>query len=148
MTGLAVGLRRVGLAALLVAAIAAGACSRAESGAAGRGGAQDRATTGRQTAEVEAPGPDRTPDVIERPEGEPPIATSPQIMLRRDGVRALQMALVERGYRVPLNGRFEQQTRLALLAFQSDEGLAETSMPDLATLERLGLDAQRMYEDL
>lgn len=87
------------------------------------------------------------PAVLERPGG-PPVAASPNTMLQSGGVRSLQRALRARGYEAPVSGAFDARTREALLKFQRAEGLAPTSMPDMLTLEALGLNAEELYGDL
>jgi N-acetylmuramoyl-L-alanine amidase len=62
-------------------------------------------------------------------------------------VRRVQRALRQRGFEVPVNGVFDAATQEALLRFQRQAGLAPTSLPDLATLNRLGLDARSLYRD-
>jgi peptidoglycan hydrolase-like protein with peptidoglycan-binding domain len=90
---------------------------------------------------------DEKAEVVKRPEGLPPIASAPDGLLDAAEVRRLQQALASRGLEVPATGRIDQKTQDALLAFQKREGLAQTSLPNLITLERLGLDARAFYRD-
>jgi len=98
--------------------------------------------------ERKAPTAPGEPTAFARPPDKPPGAASPQTLLQADGVRQLQGALRARGYRVPESGVYGQETEGALLAFQRREGLAPTSMPDLETLRRLGLEAKSLYGQL
>jgi len=96
--------------------------------------------------EVQQP-PER-PTVVSRGRGKPAVASSPRALLRKDGVRQLQQALRARGFRVPLDGNYDRETQRAVLSFQRQHKLAATSMPDLETLDELGLDAERLYRKL
>lgn len=58
--------------------------------------------------------------------------------LYRETIRRMQSALTRLGlYKGEVDGRFTDQTRSALLAFQSDLGFETTGFPDQATLWRL-----------
>lgn len=80
------------------------------------------------------------------PEGSPlELAPAPQALFEASGVRSVQRALAERGIETPVTGRYDTGTQASMLAFQRREGLAPTGMPDLASLDRLGLDAEELY---
>ena len=87
------------------------------------------------------------PDALS-PHAGPPIQASPKAILEREGVRTLQRRLAQKGFTVPQHGRLDAETRRALAAYQTREGLAATGLPDLQTLKRLGLDAKALYGEL
>jgi peptidoglycan hydrolase-like protein with peptidoglycan-binding domain len=77
-------------------------------------------------------------------QGERPVAARPQQLLRTGGVSQLQSALAARGYVTPRNGTLDDRTSQAIEKFQRDHDLAPTGKPDLATLDKLGLDPARV----
>ncbi len=86
------------------------------------------------------------PDAEISPEGSPlELAPAPQPLFEASGVRRVQSALAARGIETPATGRYDGRTQQSMLEFQRREGLAATGMPDLLTLERLGLDAKELY---
>jgi peptidoglycan hydrolase-like protein with peptidoglycan-binding domain len=73
------------------------------------------------------------------------LAPAPQALFEAAGVRAVQSALAAQGLETPATGRYDTGTQASMLEFQRREGLAATGMPDLLSLERLGLDAKELY---
>lgn len=52
----------------------------------------------------------------------------------------IQLALNSRGYcNCTVDGKFNQKTQLAVKAFQKDNGLRVTGLPDTETLNKLGV---------
>lgn len=99
-------------------------------------------------AEVVPRGPVTIGLTVQQPSPKPNVAATPQALMQPGGVRSLQRALNAQGYALTVDGRFDNETRQALLSFQRREGLAPTSLPDLATCEALGLDPQQVYQAL
>jgi peptidoglycan hydrolase-like protein with peptidoglycan-binding domain len=60
-------------------------------------------------------------------------------------IRTVQRELRLRGFRVEANGVWDETTRDALAQYQSSRGLRPTGQPDLATLWKLGVDPDPMY---
>lgn len=61
-----------------------------------------------------------------------------QAQLYRETVQRMQVKLTELGlYKGPVDGRYTEATQSAIIAFQSDQSLAETGFPDQTTLWRL-----------
>ncbi len=59
-------------------------------------------------------------------------------VLYRETIRRIQAELARRGlYNAPIDGRFTDATKSALIAFQSDSKLETTGFPDQTTLWRL-----------
>jgi hypothetical protein len=76
--------------------------------------------------------------------GDSPITTLTMNNLQKgdfgEGVRQLQQRLNELGfYSGSINGHFDEQTELAVKAFQDSEGLAADGIAGLSTLKQLGL---------
>jgi peptidoglycan hydrolase-like protein with peptidoglycan-binding domain len=64
----------------------------------------------------------------------------------RDGaIEFIQSALQKKGYTVHITGKLDDATTTALLAFQKEENLARTGLPDHETLRRLGLEPEALY---
>lgn len=55
----------------------------------------------------------------------------------RKGVWALQDLLIQKGYQMPHDGNFWEETHLALKAFQTKSGLPPTGIADIKTLTQL-----------
>jgi len=80
------------------------------------------------------------------PPGSPlELAPAPQALFEAAGVRAVQRALAGRGIELQVTGRYDAGTQRAMLELQRREGLAQTGMPDLESLRRLGLDPAELY---
>lgn len=114
---------------LLLAAALLPACSKA----------RQQAQPGETEPKTEAP------TALERPPSKPPVAAEPEDIVSEQQVQTLQRQLVELGYEVPRSGKLDEPTRQALRRFQKNHGLAETGMPDLATLRLLGLEPYTVY---
>lgn len=74
-----------------------------------------------------------------------PVGPSPSSVLQKGAEKQIQQALREKGYSVPESGRIDAATRKALTKFQKDQKLAATGLPDLRTLQLLGLDPTKLY---
>ncbi len=94
--------------------------------------------------QVEKPPPE-APVQLESEAGVP-VAATPEGIVPPEALERLQEALWERGFAVAITGELDLATEAALRRFQRSAGLAETGLPNLETLERLGLDAQEIYE--
>jgi hypothetical protein len=70
-----------------------------------------------------------------------PVGTTPQSILRADGLRKMQGKLG-----VSQNGQLDDATRGALEHFQRRHHLAATGLPDLATVEELGLNTNDVFQ--
>jgi len=85
----------------------------------------------------------------EAPRGETkatrPVRTTPHAMLDAVSMRRVQRALTERGFPVDETGQLDEATERALRGFQSREKMAKTGLPDYDTLDKLGLDARKIY---
>ncbi|WP_142848514.1 peptidoglycan-binding protein [Telmatospirillum sp. J64-1] len=66
--------------------------------------------------------------------------------LDREVVAMVEERLQQRGHNVPVNGVLDDQTRNAVLNFQSNEGLRPTGQVDLSTLDALGIQVQAVGE--
>ncbi len=95
-------------------------------------------------AERVAPPTAGTSTTVQKP-GSPPVAASPEGILTREGVLQIQRALGAHGLGVELTGVLDDATVAALSTFQRQQGLAETGMPSMETLRKLGLDADAIY---
>jgi Putative peptidoglycan binding domain len=70
-----------------------------------------------------------------------PVGTTPQSILRADGLRKMQNKL-----KVRESGELDDKTREALVAFQRRHHLAATGLPDLETVETLGLNTNDVFQ--
>ena len=70
-----------------------------------------------------------------------PVGTTPQSILRADGLRKMQDKLG-----VKETGQLDDATRAALERFQRRHHLAATGLPDLATVDQLGLDTDKIFQ--
>ena len=84
--------------------------------------------------------PEEPAEAPESPPEAPESASAPAFGDRGPEVRAVQDALVERGFRLDRNGIFDAKTAAALRSFQSVEGLAVSGEIDSATAEALAAD--------
>ena len=83
--------------------------------------------------------------------GEIPVATGSAALIEPGGVVLVQHRLVERGYLSPSalrEGRLGSSTRAALRRFQAAEGLPATGVPTYLTVERLGLEPERVFRSV
>lgn len=62
-------------------------------------------------------------------------------------IEDVQQALKSRGYKLDVSARYDRETEDAVRAFQREQELAATGMPDAATLRKLELDPLAIYED-
>jgi hypothetical protein len=71
----------------------------------------------------------------------PPLATSPAGLLKPDAMAAIQKKLVARGQLSAdqESGKLDEPTQRALRAFQRDNHLPATGMPDDLTVQKLGI---------
>jgi peptidoglycan hydrolase-like protein with peptidoglycan-binding domain len=79
--------------------------------------------------------------------GAPPLATSPAGLLKPEAVEAIQGKLASRGAlaKDDRSGKLDDPTRKALRAFQRDNNLPATGMPDDLTVKKLGLDPGQIF---
>lgn len=79
--------------------------------------------------------------------GAPPLATSPAGLLKPEAVEAIQGKLASRGElgRDDRSGKLDDPTRKALRAFQRENNLPATGMPDDLTVKKLGLDPGQIF---
>ena len=70
-----------------------------------------------------------------------PVGTTPQSILRADGLRKMQNKLG-----VKESGQLDDATRAALERFQRRNQLAATGLPDLETVDKLGLDTDKVFQ--
>jgi hypothetical protein len=80
--------------------------------------------------------------------GRPELSTTPAGLMKPGAVEKIQDALRGRGLlQEPTNGRLDDATTHALMAFQKTEELARTGAPDRETLRHLGLKPKEIYKD-
>lgn len=77
----------------------------------------------------------------------PPLPASPQGMLREGAAGDLQDKLIERGYldKSLRSGSLDGDTVKALRAFQRDNGMPATGVPDDLTVTKLGLSPKDLF---
>jgi peptidoglycan hydrolase-like protein with peptidoglycan-binding domain len=86
-----------------------------------------------------------TPPKEPQVSSERPVRTTPGGMLDPKSMREIQSALARHGVKAPSNGQLDEETQAGLRAFQRQEHIAATGMPDFDTLRRLGLDPKKIY---
>jgi hypothetical protein len=64
--------------------------------------------------------------------------------LSQEQIRLVQRALVEKGYPTDVNGRFDEETRSSLMAFQRSQAIPVSGTLDSKTVEALGFDASQV----
>ncbi len=79
--------------------------------------------------------------------GRPELAVSPAGLMKPEGARLIQQALVKRGY-LPAShdtNELDKETSGALRKFQGDLDLARTGAPDRETVRKLGLSVDEVF---
>jgi len=72
-----------------------------------------------------------------------------RLHLEPDRVQEIQQALAREGYlHGELNGRWDEQTRAAMLRYQTDHGFSPTGLPDAKSLMKLGLGPHPLPSEL
>lgn len=77
----------------------------------------------------------------------PPLATSPAGLLKPNAIEAIQGELKSRGH-LPMDhhpGSLDGPTRQGLQAFQKENNLPATGMPDDLTVQKLGLKVEQIF---
>jgi hypothetical protein len=74
-----------------------------------------------------------------------PVGPTPSSVLQKGAAKKIQRALDQKGYSVHQSGHIDGDTRKALEKFQRDQKMAATGIPDLKTLELLGLEPTDIY---
>jgi peptidoglycan hydrolase-like protein with peptidoglycan-binding domain len=78
--------------------------------------------------------------------GRPTVPSAPEGLLAPGAVADIQVALAGRGFlKAHAKGELDTPTSEALRKFQQTQDLAATGFPDRETLEKLGLDPQKLY---
>lgn len=79
--------------------------------------------------------------------GEIPVATGSSALFQPGGIALVQGRLSDRGYLARPNpaGRLDSSTRAALVRFQQEQQLPCTGVPTYMTVERLGLEVERVF---
>lgn len=73
-------------------------------------------------------------------------STTTKEMFKKDGLKKLQSALANKGNaNVKETGVLDARTQTALKAYQKQEGIAETGMPDYEVVRRLGLEPDEVF---
>jgi hypothetical protein len=70
-----------------------------------------------------------------------PVGTTPESIVKNDGMKRIQKELG-----VSQSGELDEKTRNALEKFQRKHELAATGLPDLETVEKLGLDTNDVFQ--
>jgi hypothetical protein len=78
--------------------------------------------------------------------GGPPLAMSPAAMLKPGAASLIEEALDKHGFPTQHTGTLGAATERQLARFQKQQGLADTGLPDRATVRRLGLDPDAIYQ--
>ena len=81
------------------------------------------------------------------PPDAPPLATSPAGLLKPNAIEAIQDKLKSRGH-LPMDhhpGSLDEPTRQGLQAFQKENNLPATGMPDDLTVQKLGLEVEQIF---
>jgi peptidoglycan hydrolase-like protein with peptidoglycan-binding domain len=78
--------------------------------------------------------------------GRPTVPSAPEGLLAPGAIGDIQEALAGRGFlKGHSKGELDAPTSAALRKFQQAQSLAATGFPDRETLEKLGLDPQKVY---
>ena len=91
---------------------------------------------------------DKSEKTAQTPRREETITTSKTTneMFKEEGIKKLQHSLAEKSKGVEETGKLDTKTQEALRAFQKDQKLPDTGLPDYETIRRLGVKPEDIFQ--